>query len=84
LAYEKDLYVELKAKLPKRGQVIDTHHGRGKVIEVNVIKESVRVELDSQMTVEVSHQELVEQNQPSPPKEEQKKRGRRRKRRSRS
>jgi cell fate regulator YaaT (PSP1 superfamily) len=84
LAYEKDLYVELKAKLPRRGQMIDTHHGRGKVIEVNVIKESVRVELDSQMTVEVTHQELTNQNQPPPAKVEQKGRGRRRKRRSKS
>lgn len=59
LAYENDYYAEAKQKLPKRGKVIDTPHGRGKVVQVNVITETVQVELESQVTVEVSHQELA-------------------------
>jgi cell fate regulator YaaT (PSP1 superfamily) len=58
LSYERDYYLEMKKNLPKRGEVIDTPHGRGKVTDINVIKESVQVELESQVTVEVSGQDL--------------------------
>ena len=54
LVYEKDFYTDMKGKLPKRGQMIDTPHGRGKVVQVHAIKESVRVELDNQVMVQVS------------------------------
>ncbi|MFC2015821.1 stage 0 sporulation family protein [Chloroflexota bacterium] len=66
LAYEKDLYIEAKKKLPKYGAIVDTPHGRGKVVQVNVLKEAVQVRLENQITVEVSHQELV-----APPQREQ-------------
>jgi cell fate regulator YaaT (PSP1 superfamily) len=80
LAYESDHYAEVKKKLPKRGKVIDTPHGRGKVTQVDVIKESIHVELENQVTVEVSHEELLAMEQaPSTPS-----RRRRRRRRSRS
>jgi cell fate regulator YaaT (PSP1 superfamily) len=82
LAYEKDYYAEMKGKLPKYGDVIDTPHGRGKVIEVNVVKESVTVELESQMTVEVSHQELIALREATPQKHTSGKGGKRRRRRS--
>lgn len=82
LAYEKDYYAEMKGKLPKYGDVIDTPHGRGKVIEVNVVKESVTVELESQMTVEVSHQELIALREAIPQKHTSGKGGKRRRRRS--
>jgi cell fate regulator YaaT (PSP1 superfamily) len=84
LAYEKDHYVEMKGKLPKYGDVIDTPHGRGKVIEVNVVKESVNVELESQMTVEVSHDELLALRQATAGTPSGKKRGKRHRRRSNS
>jgi cell fate regulator YaaT (PSP1 superfamily) len=58
LAYESDYYAEMKDKLPKVGKVIDTPHGQGKVIEINVVKEAVQVELESKVTVEVTHEEL--------------------------
>ncbi len=60
LAYENQDYTDVKEKLPRRNQVIDTPHGRGKVVQVNAVKETVQVELESQVTVEVSHQELLE------------------------
>lgn len=66
LAYESDYYAEVKQKLPKRGKVIDTPHGRGTVTQVDVVKESVYVELENQGTVEVPHQELVAMAQPAP------------------
>ena len=80
LAYESDYYAEARKKLPKRGNVIDTPHGRGKVTQVDMIKESVQVELENQITVEVSHEELEAMTQaPSPAP--RRRRGRRRRRR---
>jgi cell fate regulator YaaT (PSP1 superfamily) len=79
LAYENDHYAEVKDRLPRRGKVIDTPHGRGKVVQVNVIAETVQVELESQVTVEVSQQELAAMSEP-PPRDS----GRRRRRRRRS
>ena len=81
LAYENELYAQVKGKLPRRGSVIDTPHGRGKVVQVNVIKESVEVELESQVTVEVTHQELA--NLTRPPQKSSSRRRRRGRRRSR-
>jgi cell fate regulator YaaT (PSP1 superfamily) len=80
LAYESDFYAEAKKKLPKRGKVIDTPHGRGKVTQVDMVKESVQVELENQVTVEVSHQELVNMTQ-APAQAPRRRRGRRRRRR---
>ncbi len=68
LAYESDHYAEVKRTLPKRGKMIDTPHGRGTVTQVDVIKESVFVELENQATVEVSQEELLAMDQaPSKP-----------------
>ncbi len=79
LSYENELYTQVKGKLPKRGTVIDTPHGRGKVVQVNVIKESVEVELESRVTVEVTHQELVDLTRAAPkPPSRRRRRGRRR------
>jgi cell fate regulator YaaT (PSP1 superfamily) len=64
LAYEDEHYAQVKQELPKRGMIIDTPHGRGKVSQVNVIKETILVELETEVTVEVSHQELSELSQP--------------------
>ena len=72
LAYENEAYTAAKARLPKQGEIIDTAHGRGKIVQVNVIKEAVQVELESQVIVEVSYQDVEE-----PPSV-----GRRRRRRS--
>jgi len=58
LAYENQYYVEAKKKLPKRGKIVDTPHGSGKVIQVNALKGTVQVALENQITVEVSGQEL--------------------------
>jgi cell fate regulator YaaT (PSP1 superfamily) len=90
LAYESDHYAEAKKKLPKRGKVIDTPQGRGTVIRIDVIKESVQVELENQVIAEFSHEELVagpapqkRQPEPSPnvSPEPSSKRSRRRRRR---
>ena len=61
LAYENDAYSAAKARLPKQGEIIDTEHGRGKIVQVNVIKETVQVELESQVIVDVSYQDVEAQ-----------------------
>jgi cell fate regulator YaaT (PSP1 superfamily) len=61
LAYENDAYTAAKARLPKQGEIIDTAHGRGRIVQVNVIKETVQVELETQVIVEVSYQDVEAQ-----------------------
>jgi cell fate regulator YaaT (PSP1 superfamily) len=53
LGYEDAYYQEAKKSLPKVGEIIDTIHGKGRVLNVNVIKLSLGVELESGMVVEV-------------------------------
>jgi len=54
LSYENELYCEMKQKMPKVGEVVQTPMGAGTVTGVNVIKETVLVELSaSQTRVEV-------------------------------
>ncbi len=79
LAYESDHYAEAKKRLPKRGKVIDTPRGQGRVTRLDVLKESVQVELESEETIELSYEELSAPPEPPPPP----KRSRRRRRRSR-
>jgi cell fate regulator YaaT (PSP1 superfamily) len=80
LAYENEYYAELKGKMPKRNKVIDTPLGRGKVVGLNYVKESIEVELENQGLVEIPLEELHKQD-PAPPTAPSSKR-RRRKRRS--
>ncbi len=79
LAYENDQYTAIRSNLPRRGSIINTPHGRGKVIQVNVMQEAVQVELENQVRVEVTQQELIEMSQPQPELPSLK-RGRRRRR----
>jgi cell fate regulator YaaT (PSP1 superfamily) len=58
LAYENDYYAEVKKRLPKVGDVVVTSHGSGKVTSINVLKETLSVELDSEATIEISTEEL--------------------------
>ncbi len=82
LAYESDQYADAKKRLPKRGKVIDTPRGPGKVTRLDVLKESVQVELESsEDTIELSYEELTAPPEPPPPPPP--KRSRRRRRRSR-
>jgi len=76
LAYESDYYAEVKKKLPRRGKVIDTPQGSGTVTRLDMLKETVTVEMDNQEVIEFSHEELTAE----PPAPTQKSRRRRRRR----
>lgn len=58
LAYESETYRSLKERFPKVGTIVETPYGTGKVKSVNVLKETVEVELRGEVTVEVSAEEL--------------------------
>jgi cell fate regulator YaaT (PSP1 superfamily) len=45
LSYEHEQYLEIKAELPKRGAWVQTPDGPGEVVTVNVVRETVIVEL---------------------------------------
>lgn len=60
LAYEDEYYQQVKNKLPKVRDTVRTAYGSGEVTAVNALKESVSVELKSEVTVEVSADEILE------------------------
>ena len=73
LSYENDFYCEARKNLPKRGETVVTEHGPGKVTDVNVLKDSVTVLLESEVTVDVPASALQkgqdeEEEKPKPPK----------------
>src|SRR5262245_33406312 len=45
LSYEHEQYLEIKAELPRRGAWVQTPDGPGEVVAVNVVRETVTVEL---------------------------------------
>jgi cell fate regulator YaaT (PSP1 superfamily) len=58
LVYEYEQYIEARKTLPKRGKRVDTPYGKGKVIDVRVLKDSVLVELEDGERIEVPRHEL--------------------------
>lgn len=46
LQYEHDAYVDAHKRMPKVGQIVSTPHGQGKVVSVNLLRETARVLLD--------------------------------------
>src|SRR5438876_7390164 len=53
LAYENDNYVQAKQNMPQVGTLLDTPGGQGKVVSINVPKESVEVMLESGVIIQV-------------------------------
>jgi len=53
LAYENDNYIQARQNMPQLGTLLDTPGGQGKVVSINVPKESVEVMLESGVIVQV-------------------------------
>jgi cell fate regulator YaaT (PSP1 superfamily) len=53
LAYEEEFYRKMKEKLPRIGEKVKTQHGSGKVRGVNALKETIEVELESEIIIEI-------------------------------
>lgn len=47
LKYEDENYEEIRKKLPKVGKIIQTKYGTGKVVAIDVIKQTYDVEIDN-------------------------------------
>jgi len=59
LAYENEQYREMKEKLPKEGQRVSTAMGEARVVGTNPLKETVLVELESEVNVELPLSEIT-------------------------
>jgi cell fate regulator YaaT (PSP1 superfamily) len=53
LSYENDNYIQAKQQMPQIGAVLSTPSGSGKVVSVNVPRNSVEVMLESGVTIQV-------------------------------
>src|SRR5213080_1402630 len=53
LSYENDNYIQAKQVMPQVGTMLDTPSGTGKVVSINVPKESVEVMLESGVIIQV-------------------------------
>ncbi len=58
LIYEYEQYVEARKKLPKRGKRVETPYGKGKVIDVRVLRDSVLVSFEGGERREIFRHEL--------------------------
>lgn len=58
LTYENDYYREVRGMFPKVGRAVDTPYGRGKVIKVSVLRETVTLLLEDGSTAEMTADQL--------------------------
>ncbi|MFC1941336.1 stage 0 sporulation family protein [Chloroflexota bacterium] len=58
LVYENEQYRLMKEKLPKEGQQVTTAKGIAKVVGSNPLKETVLVEMENQVTIELPLSEI--------------------------
>jgi len=68
LAYENSQYLEIRQSMPKTGTQVATPQGKGTIVSRNLLAETVMVELQSELTVEVKASEvtpLAEQKRPT-------------------
>ncbi|MFC2041210.1 stage 0 sporulation family protein [Chloroflexota bacterium] len=59
LVYENEQYRLMKKKLPKEGQQVDTPVGAAKVVGSNPLKETVLVETETEVTIELPVSEIT-------------------------
>jgi len=58
LVYENDYYQEMKDRMPRSGQRVMTPSGEARVVDINPLKVSVMVELETQAIVEFPLNEI--------------------------
>ena len=54
LKYEHEVYENVLGKMPKVGAIVDTPLGQGTVMEINILKESVKVKLDKENETDIA------------------------------
>lgn len=82
LSYENQQYCEAKQRLPHLGDTVQTPDGCGRVVAINIVKDSTTVELPSGSTVELAVSEVKREAQPEdearPSKKRRSRKGKRR------
>ena len=58
--WENDVYTELKKDLPKVGMVTDTPFGMGKVVEIDILRGTYKVDLKEKGIIEFNKEEKNE------------------------
>jgi cell fate regulator YaaT (PSP1 superfamily) len=66
LKYEYPTYKEAKSRLPATGAIVSTSHGSGKVVEVNVIKETFNIELEGGAVAACTIHDLIPEKRECP------------------
>ncbi|HHY38483.1 MAG TPA: stage 0 sporulation family protein [Clostridia bacterium] len=66
LRFETEHYDDAKAMLPSVGSRVVTPEGEGKVVGVNVIKNTISVELDDKTTMEFPAEEVADKTEAGP------------------
>jgi len=61
LKFEYPTYKEVKARLPAVGSMVMTPKGSGKVVEVNVIKETLSVEMEDGIALQFAASDLIQE-----------------------
>lgn len=62
LGYESEYYHAMTKKLPRRGQRVRTPLGNGKVVGVNILKETITVHLEDDTVADIPYTELIGQS----------------------
>jgi len=58
LRFEDETYIELKKKLPKKGTIVNTPHGRGRVVNGQILTQLVVVEKEDGVRVTVGLEDI--------------------------
>ena len=62
LKYESEEYENAKEQLPDLGELIDTPHGQGKVVGLNLMDRVIQIELlEQQKIIEYTLDEIIEE-----------------------
>ena len=69
LRYEEETYDDLRRKLPRINSRVRTAEGTGVVLETMILTQLVKVRLDSERSVAVANEELLERDLPAMPVE---------------
>jgi cell fate regulator YaaT (PSP1 superfamily) len=59
LAYENSQYIEIKQSMPRVGTQVNTAQGKGTIVSLNVLSETVMVELQSALMLELKASEVT-------------------------
>jgi cell fate regulator YaaT (PSP1 superfamily) len=65
LSYEYDCYSDAIKHIPKIGKTVHTTKGKGKIVRLNPLKESLTILIDSEQEIEVSFKDIVKEKKPA-------------------